>query len=187
MRLDHLLSRDSAQPLEADGASRFRGEGPAPVPRGRAAYLTKCRASPYAANNGNAGRRGASGDARSRRRRVSRAFQQGRQKKHTEDASALRADEGRGNAAKSVGEPRAGCEPTISEWGNPSVATDTAGRRRAPGELKHLSTPRKRKHPRSSGERTGVSPNHDRGKEAAVAVVGLEGETRGGCPPPPRA
>jgi len=25
-----------------------------------------------------------------------------------------------------VGEPRAGCDPTISEWGNPSVATDTA-------------------------------------------------------------
>jgi hypothetical protein len=59
--------------------------------------------------------------------------------------------------------------------------------RRAPGELKHLSTPRKRKHPRSSGERTGGSLNHDRGKEAAVAVVGLEGETRGGCLPPPRA
>ena len=120
-------------------------------------------------------------------RRARRAFQQGRQYEHTEDASALRADEGRGKAAICVGEPRAGCDPTISEWGNPSVATDTAAWRRAPGELKHLSTPRKRKHPRSSGERTGVSPNHDRGKEAAVAVVGLEGETRGGCLPPPRA
>ncbi len=90
-------------------------------------------------------------------------------------------------AAISVGEPRAGWDPTISEWGNPSVLTDTAARRRAPGELKHLSTPRKRNHPRSSGERTGVSRNHDRAKEAAVAVVGLQGETRGGCPPPARA
>jgi hypothetical protein len=35
------------------------------------------------------------------------------------DASALRAEEGRGIAAKSVGEPRAGFDPTISEWGNP--------------------------------------------------------------------
>ena len=120
-------------------------------------------------------------------RRARRAFQQGRQKEHTEDASALRADEGRGKAAICVGEPRAGCDPTISEWGNPSVLTDTAAWRRAPGELKHLSTPRKRDHPRSSGERTGGSLNHDRAKEAAVAVVGLQGETRGGCLPPPRA
>ena len=37
------------------------------------------------------------------------------------DASALRADEGRGRAAISVGEPRAGTDPTISEWGNPST------------------------------------------------------------------
>jgi len=37
------------------------------------------------------------------------------------DASALRADEGRGIAAISVGEPRAGIDPTISEWGNPIV------------------------------------------------------------------
>jgi hypothetical protein len=59
-------------------------------------------------------------------RRARRAFQQGRQKEHTEDASALRADEGRGKAAICVGEPRAGWDPTISEWGNPSVATDTA-------------------------------------------------------------
>jgi hypothetical protein len=35
------------------------------------------------------------------------------------DASALRADEGRGIAAISVGELRASVEPTISEWGNP--------------------------------------------------------------------
>ena len=38
------------------------------------------------------------------------------------DASALRADEGRGIATIRVGEPRAGIEPTISEWGNPTTS-----------------------------------------------------------------
>ena len=46
-------------------------------------------------------------------------FLQGRQYEQRVDASALRADEGRGIAAISVGEPRAGVDPTISEWGNP--------------------------------------------------------------------
>ena len=59
------------------------------------------------------------------------------------DASALRAEEGRGIAAISAGEPCAGFDPAISEWGNPT----TSGRyrietmRRAPGELKHLMYP----------------------------------------------
>jgi hypothetical protein len=48
-------------------------------------------------------------------------FLQGRQYEQRVDASALRADEGRGIAAISVGEPRAGVDPTISEWGNPIV------------------------------------------------------------------
>ena len=46
-------------------------------------------------------------------------FHQGRQDERRVDALALRADEGRGIAAISVGEPRAGIDPTISEWGNP--------------------------------------------------------------------
>ena len=46
-------------------------------------------------------------------------FHQGRHDERRVDALALRADEGRGIAAISVGEPRAGCDPTISEWGNP--------------------------------------------------------------------
>jgi hypothetical protein len=50
-----------------------------------------------------------------------RVFQQGRHHEQTVDASALRADEGRGIAAISVGEPRAGIDPTISEWGNPAA------------------------------------------------------------------
>jgi len=42
-----------------------------------------------------------------------------RQDEQRVDASALRADEGRDIAAISVGEPRVGIDPTISEWGNP--------------------------------------------------------------------
>ena len=48
-------------------------------------------------------------------------FLQGRHYEQRVDASALRADEGRGIAAISVGEPRAGVDPTISEWGNPAT------------------------------------------------------------------
>ena len=48
-------------------------------------------------------------------------FLLGRQYEQRVDASALRADEGRGIAAISVGEPRAGFDPTISEWGNPTI------------------------------------------------------------------
>ena len=48
-------------------------------------------------------------------------FLQGRHYEQRVDASALRADEGRGIAAISGGEPRAGVDPPISEWGNPLV------------------------------------------------------------------
>jgi hypothetical protein len=47
---------------------------------------------------------------------------------------------------------------------------------REPGELKHLSTPRKREDALSSGERTGQSPNQGGVCEPAGAVVlGLDG------------
>ena len=78
---------------------------------------------------------------------VHRGFQQGRHNERRVDASALRADEGRGIAAISVGEPRAGIDPTISEWGNPIVVmtmTLTLSGR-APGELKHLMYPEEQK------------------------------------------
>jgi hypothetical protein len=39
---------------------------------------------------------------------------------HTVDALASGADEGRGQAAKGLGEPRAGNDPRMSEWGNPT-------------------------------------------------------------------
>ena len=42
------------------------------------------------------------------------------------DASALRADEGRGIATIRAGEPRAGIDPAISEWGNPTLFRVTA-------------------------------------------------------------
>ena len=39
---------------------------------------------------------------------------------YTVDALVPRGDERRGQAAISSGEPLAGCNPEISEWGNPS-------------------------------------------------------------------
>lgn len=54
---------------------------------------------------------------------------EGRHYEHTMDALALRADEGRGTAPISRGESQAGCDPRISEWGNPmtSVITHNVG------------------------------------------------------------
>ena len=40
------------------------------------------------------------------------------------DAMALRADEGRGTAPICCGESQAGCDPQISEWGNPPLWRD---------------------------------------------------------------
>ena len=78
------------------------------------------------------------------------------------DALATRADEGRGNAAKSHGEPLAGRSVDI-RMGQPLFCDEkrpfTGGQ---VGELKHLSTPKKRDNSRSSGERTGRSPNSTR-------------------------
>jgi hypothetical protein len=63
------------------------------------------------------------------------------------DASALHADEGRGIATIRAGEPRAGADPAISEWGNPIALSDDRilSMRRAPGELKHLTYPEEQK------------------------------------------
>jgi len=79
----------------------------------------------------------------------------------TVDALASAADEGRGHAAKCPGEMLAICDPGISEWGNPPevMLGHRVSARGAPGELKHLSTPRKRDDSLSSGERTERSPN----------------------------
>ena len=45
---------------------------------------------------------------------------------------------------------------------------------REPGELKHLSSPRKREDSVSSGERTRKSPNHPRGWGCRVSGRGAE-------------
>lgn len=116
MRLDHLLSREkAAQVAERSDAAPRHDSGVKDLSPG-----VRRGAAPYQVQIGKRTvrerpvRRGVGS-------RAHQAFRQGRQKEHTEDASPLRADEGRGNAAKSVGEPRAGCDPTMSEWGNPSV------------------------------------------------------------------
>src|SRR6266516_4913726 len=55
------------------------------------------------------------------------------------------------SAAISLGELQTSCDPRISEWGNPvgRKADHLPQGRSKPGELKHLSTRRKRKQPRS--------------------------------------
>ena len=85
-------------------------------------YLTKCRVSldgAWSVAHGHA-RKAIESDPH-------QVFLLGRQYEQRVDASALRADEGRGIAAISVGEPRAGIDPTISEWGNP-IVVDTDDR-----------------------------------------------------------
>lgn len=66
---------------------------------------------------------------------------------HMVDALALTADEGRGHAAKCLGEMLAICDPRESEWGNPiwRQMTDRFRRRREPGELKHLTYPEEKR------------------------------------------
>ena len=92
------------------------------------------------------------------------------------DALATRADEGRGNAAKSHGEPLAGRSVDIRMGQPPSrdgEGPPNGGRQ--VGELKHLSTPKKRDNSRSSGERTGSSPNPLRAIPCRGCVEGVEG------------
>jgi hypothetical protein len=73
---------------------------------------------------------------------------------------AMAAEEGRGHAAKCLGEALAASDPRESEWGNPVGARPiTRETGREPREVKHLSTARKREDSPSSGERTGRSPN----------------------------
>lgn len=60
---------------------------------------------------------------------------------------AQAADEGRGHAAKCLGEVLATSDPRESEWGNPiwRQMTDRFRRRREPGELKHLTYPEEKR------------------------------------------
>ena len=83
------------------------------------------------------------------------------------NALTLKDEEGRRRVRKVSGSSQASFDPGISEWGNPCVArhilhAEFIGMQRRPGEVKHLSTQRKRNHrdSLSSGERKGKSPNH---------------------------
>ena len=65
------------------------------------------------------------------------------------DALAVRGDERRGSLRKASGSRQTDFDPEMSEWGNPPnvswvSCTEYIGVGGEPGELKHLSTPRKR-------------------------------------------
>lgn len=69
------------------------------------------------------------------------------------DALAVRGDERRGSLRKASGSRQTDFDPEMSEWGNPAIIrwlpyTEYIGVRGEPGELKHLSTLRKRNQPR---------------------------------------
>ena len=61
------------------------------------------------------------------------------------DALTVRGDEGRIRAAISLGELPKSFDPRISEWGNPAYRDICYPTGSEPGEVKHLSSQRKRK------------------------------------------
>ena len=74
-------------------------------------------------------------------------------KGRTVDALVSGVDEGRGRLRKASGSRQTGLDPGISEWGNPPglvpvSCAEYIGAGGERGELKHLSTLRKRKQPR---------------------------------------
>ena len=69
------------------------------------------------------------------------------------DAWAVIGDEGRGSLRKASVSWQTSFDPEMSEWGNPAYisrlsAAESIGCGSEPGELKHLSTRRKRNQPR---------------------------------------
>jgi hypothetical protein len=76
----------------------------------------------------------------------------------TKGAGWRRNASGSGSHAMSRGYPNG----AIRRAGSPSPLAEHIGQGRRPGELKHLSTLRKRKDVRSSGERNAQSPNRVR-------------------------
>ena len=86
--------------------------------------------------------------------------------------------------AKSLGESCAGEDPGVPEWGNPSggkaqtLYSEQIGIQGERGELKHLSTRRKREYSLSSGERKGSSPNRPCGTGCGRCTEGVEGIDR---------
>ncbi len=79
------------------------------------------------------------------------------------DALVVKAEEGRDTTAIVAGKASKAYDPAVSEWGNPALCKQSDSdvtSEGEPGELKHLSTRRKR-YSLSSGERKGKSPNSD--------------------------
>ena len=69
------------------------------------------------------------------------------------DALAVGGEEGRSSVRKAPGSWQTSIDPEMSEWGNPPCVSEVSiteyiGYRGEPGELKHLSTQRKRNQPR---------------------------------------
>ncbi len=104
----------------------------------------------------------------------------------TVDAWVPNAEEGRGTLRKAPARGVRPQEPEMSEWGNPrgGQARASSGEhilwRGEPGELKHLSTRRKRNDSLSSGERKGRSLNRSACRpglegKAELCGTGLEG------------
>ena len=101
---------------------------------------------------------------RVRRRRTCSLHHVKSYKELTEDALALSAEEGRGTLRKALGSceraPIQGCPNGETRQSEPlSLVHEPIVCEREPGELKHLSTLRKREYSQSSGERNGRSPN----------------------------
>jgi len=99
------------------------------------------------------------------------------------DALAPRGEDGRGVAAKSSGELLTKRGPRDLLTGKPgrghalSLRTESIGAEGRPGELKHLSAPRKRKKAIdcvSSGERKRKSPNLVHASRQALCTGGCE-------------
>ncbi len=91
------------------------------------------------------------------------------------DALAPSADEGRSKLRKAPGRSK---RSVIRRFPNGATRLEQSShpqKREEPGEVKHLSSPRKRnrRDSLSSGERKGKSLNRIRVKAAAVADVGL--------------
>jgi hypothetical protein len=94
------------------------------------------------------------------------------------DALATRAEEGRGYAAISSGESLTDRSGDLRMGQPPTVMGRTTFMWGQVGELKHLSTPRKRNNSRSSGERTGISLNLIHVIAYRRCVWGVESHTR---------
>ena len=107
------------------------------------------------------------------------------------DAWASSAEEGRGTLRKAPVRRVQPNEPEMSEWGNPAGVIPCQPQGGEPGELKHLSSPRKREDSASSGERKRSSLNRctstaglkDSRKRRGPKTKGLGRPTREGESP----